>query len=215
MLERVAERVARSTRVQKTAVITSRSSADNPVASFCRDKGILCFRGSEEDVLDRFYLASKEFNADAAVRITADCPLIDPQVVDEVINLFLKKTPDYASNFLVRTFPRGLDAEIMTFACLETAWKEAKTTHCRTHVTPYIYENPNRFRLEGLCNETNYSDHRWTVDTVKDLNFVRAVYSHAGSDPFISWRGILELIERNPALKSINAEVRQKEICEG
>ncbi|OGW84535.1 MAG: hypothetical protein A3C35_02465 [Omnitrophica bacterium RIFCSPHIGHO2_02_FULL_46_11] len=215
MLERVVERVARSTRVHEMVVITSRNPEDQPVASFCQDKGISCFRGSEEDVLDRFYQAAKEFKADAAVRITGDCPLIDPQVVDELVKLFLEKTPDYASNFLVRTFPRGLDAEIMTYTCLETAWKEAKTAYCRAHVTPYIYENPNRFHLEGLCNEKNYSDHRWTVDTVEDLNFVRSVYRCMGSDSFFSWQSVLDLIEREPALKAINAKVQQKEIHEG
>lgn len=215
MLERVAERVAKSPQIHEIVVVTSRNPGDDSVVSLCRNKGILCFRGSEEDVLDRFYWAAKEFDANAVVRITADCPLIDPQVVDELISLFLKKMPDYASNILVRTFPRGLDAEIMSFACLETVWREAKATYCRVHVTPYIYENPNRFRLEGLCHEKNYSDHRWTVDTEEDLNFVRAVYKNMGTDPFLPWLSVLELVEREPGLKSINAKIRQKEIHEG
>lgn len=215
MLERVIERVGRAKEVSDIAVITSDNTEDDAVVSLCRAKGVLSFRGSEEDVLDRFYQAAKEFQAEIIVRITADCPLIDPGVLDDLIVHFSEKKPDYASNFLKRTFPRGLDSEIMTFECLEAAWKEAVLPYHRAHATPYIYETPGRFRLSGLTALEDYSGYRLTVDTPEDLNFIQAIYGRFHEPDFVSWRQVIDLLKKEPALLAINASIRQKQIHEG
>lgn len=217
MLERVVQRARRAAQVHGTIVATSSLPADDPVADSARALGVEVFRGSEQDVLDRFYKAAKKFQADAIVRVTADCPLIDPGLIDEVITAFQRHRPwvDFAANTLTRTYPRGLDVEVASFNALQRAWKEARAEYHRAHVFPFVYEHPEKF---ALCNVTQGEDHswmRWTVDTEADLEFVRAVYARLNNALYPTWHEVLEVLHKEPALIEINRQVQQKPAREG
>ena len=175
--------------------------------------GILISRGSEDDVLDRYYNAAKKSKAEIVVRITSDCPLIDPVVVDKVIEQFLNIDCDYCSNSLKRTYPRGLDTEVFSFDVLVKAWREAKKDYEREHVTPYIIENPEKFKLINVSNDIDLSQHRWTLDTKEDFEFIKEVYQKIYPEKHIFFMDdILELLNREPELIDINKHVEQKKI---
>jgi spore coat polysaccharide biosynthesis protein SpsF len=214
MLWHVVERVRSAETLNLIVIATTTEPADDAIADFCRQHSLNCFRGSEKDVLDRYYQAAREYHADAVVRITSDCPLIDPQIIDKTVRLFLEQSPDYASNSLVWAFPRGLDVEVMSFTALEVAWREADLDYQRAHVTPYLYENPGRFKTLSLSAGDDYSMHRWTVDTHEDLEFVRAVCSRLEGRNF-SYKDVLRLLEREPAIAEINRSIPQKALQEG
>lgn len=223
MLEWVVERTRRAKAIDKIAVLTSTNPADDVIEQFCQQRGYEYFRGAEHDVLDRFYQAAQAFGAFVVVRITGDCPFIDPGLINRTAQLLwgafgatsisLAPANDFAANRLPtpwgRTFPIGLDVEVCTFTALETAWKEAKEPYQREHVMPYIYENNDRFKTILLNHDTNLSHHRWTVDTPEDLEFARQVAARFPDDTF-SWTDILELLEREPDLAKINAHIPQK-----
>jgi len=174
---------------------------------------IIITRGSEDDVLERYYHAAVQTNADVVVRITSDCPLIDPVVVDNVIEQFLNNDCDYCSNALVQTYPRGLDTEVFSFSALEKSWNEAKKEYEREHVTPYIWENPYKFRLLNVPNNTDLSHFRWTLDTQEDFDFLEAVYKkiYPGKQHFLM-NDVLDLLNKEPELIEINKNVEQKKI---
>lgn len=177
MLWRQIERITRATMIDKLVVATSLEPSDDVIADFCRSRNVACFRGALTDVLDRYYQAANVFGpADHIVRLTADCPLTDWNVIDSCVDLHLKEKSDYTSNTIVRTFPDGLDVEVMTFEVLNKAWQEATTPHDREHVTPYIYRSTGRFRLVNLTQERDSSRLRWTVDTPDDFFYVCSVY---------------------------------------
>jgi spore coat polysaccharide biosynthesis protein SpsF len=213
MLRRVLDRVRAAKRVDEIIVATSVEPADDVIAAFCHQRACPCFRGSEMDVLDRYYHAAREHDADAIVRITSDCPLIDSEVTDRTVQAFLDERPDYASNSLDRTYPRGLDTEVIARSALERAWREAGENYQRVHVTPYIYQNPGVFRILSVREEQDHSPQRWTVDTPEDLEFVREVYARMGDEVF-SWREAIALLEREPELAEINRSVTQKALHE-
>lgn len=215
MLARVIERVKRSELIDLVIVATTSKAQDDVIVTECDRLDVSVFRGDEQDVLDRYYRAASAYNAEAVVRITSDCPLIEPEVVDQVIRVFLKERPDYASNTLEKTYPRGLDVEIMTIKALSRAWKNATELYQRIHVTPYIYQNPSQFRLYSLRNSIDYSFYRWTVDTKEDLDFVRAVYLRLGNTGSFSWRDVLALLEKEPSIADINRHIQQKSLMEG
>lgn len=214
MLARTVERARLASLVDETIVATTTDLRDDAVVKECVRLGVPIFRGPEEDVLDRYYHAAKERSADAVVRVTSDCPLIDADVMDEVIAEFLEKRPDYAANTLERTYPRGLDTEVISLDALGRAWREAKKSSEREHVTAYMYQNPDVFRLISVRSRADNSRHRWTVDTPEDLSFVREVYGHLGPEGNFSWRDVLVLVESEPELSTINAGVRQKGVEE-
>ncbi len=177
--------------------------------------GISVFRGSENDVLDRYYQAAKEQKAEWVVRITSDCPLIDAALSSEVVEQFKTNFPryDYASNAHTRTLPRGLDTEIFTFRALETAHQEAKKLYEREHVTPYLWQNPQRFSILDLAYEQDRSSYRWTVDTLEDLELVQLIYeSLYPKNPNFGFQDILELIDQRPELKTVNQHIEQKSV---
>jgi spore coat polysaccharide biosynthesis protein SpsF len=215
MLARVVSRVRRSTLIDEIVVATTINEKDDPIVTECRNLGVPYFRGSEEDVLDRYYQAALAHKAEGIVRITSDCPLIDPGEVDKVVREFLSQEPDYASNSLERTYPRGLDAEVMTMEGLAKAWQEAKEFYQRVHVTPYIYQNPRLFRLCSVKANKDYSSYRWTVDTSEDLSLVRTVYARLACKDVFSWRDALDILEDEPQLAELNRHVGQKNIEEG
>jgi spore coat polysaccharide biosynthesis protein SpsF len=215
MLARVVWRARRAKLLDEVVVATTNKSADGPIVSECTKLGVPIFRGDEQDVLDRYYLSAQANRAEAVVRVTSDCPLIDPEIIDDVVRAFLKEKPDYASNTLNHTYPRGLDTEVITMSSLERAWHESNKPYHRSHVTPYIYQNPDLFRLLSVKAEGDYSSHRWTVDTHEDLSFVRSVYGRFENQDTFSWHDVLRVLDREPELVEMNRYVRQKGLEEG
>jgi spore coat polysaccharide biosynthesis protein SpsF len=171
-------------------------------------------RGSEDDVLDRYLQAAREHAADIVVRVTADCPLIDPEVLDRCADALLANPAlDYASNTIERTHPRALDVEALTLATLETAAREATEPADREHVTRFIWRQPERFGLHPITDDRDHSDLRWTVDTPEDLELVRAVYADTLPDnPRFTYADALDHARSHPALHAINAHVEQKAV---
>jgi spore coat polysaccharide biosynthesis protein SpsF len=214
VLARVVNRLRRASLVTDLLVATTDRAEDGAIVKECRSLSVAVSRGDHDDVLDRYFRAAQLAKADVIVRITSDCPLIDPEVTDKTIAAFLEARPDYASNSLVRTYPRGLDTEVMSSTALGRAWQAARKPYEREHVTPYIYEHPAEFKLLSVTNDADHSSHRWTVDTPEDLEFVRAVYAHFKNDTFL-WRDVIGLLEQEPALMELNRFVQQKALHEG
>lgn len=215
MIERVVTRVRRARRVDEVVVATTSHAADDAIVEECERLHAPTFRGSEQDVLDRYYKTASAFEADSVVRITSDCPLVDPSVVDRVVADFASSGVDYASNSLVASYPRGLDTEVMTMSALSTAWSLATKPYERVHVTPFLYQHPERFRLRNVACEEDLSTHRWTVDTAEDLALVRGIYERLGNRVDAWWQDALAVIRDDPALSRLNAHVRQKALEEG
>jgi spore coat polysaccharide biosynthesis protein SpsF (cytidylyltransferase family) len=212
MLERVVERVNASALIGKVIVATTEDPADEAIAALCCRISVETFRGSMDDVLDRYYWAARAVRADIVLRITGDCPLLDPRLIDRSISTFLHGTYDYVSLARpVSTFPDGLDSEVLSFAVLERTWREATLPSEREHVTPYIWKNPGLFKLGTLSNERDLSAMRWTVDEERDLRFVREVYRHAAiakRQPF-GMADTLAVLERHPKLLKINEGIER------
>jgi spore coat polysaccharide biosynthesis protein SpsF len=215
VLSRVIKRVRRATLIDELLVATTDHPADDTIVDESRRCSVRIARGAEEDVLDRYFRAAQLSGADIIVRITSDCPLIDPEVTDKTIRAFLEKQPDYASNALLRTYPRGLDTEVVTMHALERAWRQATRPYQRTHVTPYIYEHAEEFKILSVTGEADYSDHRWTLDTHEDLEFIRAIYARMKGRKDFGWRDVLRVLEREPELVDLNRSVAQKALDEG
>lgn len=215
VLARVLRRLRRATQVHQIVVATTTASADESIVRDSERLGFPCFRGSEDDVLDRYYQAAKCFSADVIVRITSDCPLIDPELVDETLRAFFEHGADYASNGLVPSYPLGLSAEVFARQALRTVWHEASQDYEREHVTPYFYEHPKRFRLTSVAGPTDHSCYRWTLDTAEDLELIRAIYSRMGNRDDFGWRDVLTLMDREPELAKINAHILQKPLRAG
>jgi spore coat polysaccharide biosynthesis protein SpsF len=214
VLLHVVERLRARRRLDGIVVATTDQPADNIIVDLCRQEGIACCRGSETDVLDRYRQAAREQGAEIVVRITADCPLLDPGLVDRMLAAFAAQAPPaaYLSNTLRRTFPRGLDVEIFTAAALARAWREARSPAEREHVTPYIYRHPELFRLANYEHEVDLAAHRWTLDTPADWELIAAVYRQLyRPDKLFGMTEVLALLERQPQLAGLNRQVRQKE----
>ena len=215
MLWHVINRVKHSKYINKIIIATTTNKDDDQIEDFCKKYNIDFYRGSEDDVLARYYLVTKNWQIDAIVRITADCPLIDPQIINKVISKYFKNKNnlDGASNTIKYTYPRGLDTEVISFRTLERVWKEAKKDYQREHVTIYIYEHLDQFKMYSVENKENLSSFRWTVDEEKDLEFVRAVYKKLYQERKIFlMNDVLNLLEREPHLKEINKNIKQKNI---
>jgi glutamate-1-semialdehyde aminotransferase/spore coat polysaccharide biosynthesis protein SpsF (cytidylyltransferase family) len=206
MLWHVVDRVRGAKSLDRVVIATTDRAVDDPVAQFCEQEGVGCFRGSEQDVLDRFYQAARANGADVVVRITADCPLIDPAVIDKVVARFELGDCDYVSNCLRYTYPDGLDTEVFSFAALERAWREAEKPSEREHVTPYL--RAGKFRVAGVESEIPVSpaQYRWTVDHPADLQFVREVYAAFSGNGAFGFKEVFDLLKRRPDLATIQAE---------
>ncbi len=214
LLARVVERTARATTVSEVVVATSENTQDNAIAGLCGARGWPCFRGSESDVLDRYYQAARGYEAEVVVRITADNPLVDNELVDEMVGEFARRRPtiDYVSNSLGRqTYPTGLSVEVVCFEALAKAWRLAGEEKEREHVTLFIYRHPELFRLHGLCCEGDFSRYRWTVDTIEDLEVARHIYAHLGNDSF-SWREAVAAVVEHPEWEAMNRNIPQKDV---
>lgn len=210
MLYHVVKRTGRSKMIDLACVATSDHCDDDIIESFCKGNGIPCFRGSLDDVLDRYYQAASHFGASTIVRLTADCPLLDPDIIARVIKKFSEGSFDYVSNVMEYTYPDGLDTEVFSFGALERAWREARLKSEREHVTPYIRNHPEIFRLANVSYRENLSHFRWTVDQPQDLDFVRSVYERLGS-MYFDMTDVLKLLKQNPDLSSKNAGIKSNE----
>jgi spore coat polysaccharide biosynthesis protein SpsF len=209
----VVRRAQRALGIDQVVVATSVAAEDTVIESFCKEMDFACTRGELHDVLDRYVHTAHEFDAGIIVRLTADCPFIDPEMLSENLNIFLAADPplDFAANRLPgdRTIPIGLDAEFCTIRALETAWREAQEPHQREHVMPFFYEHPEQFKILHIKNDPNYGNYRWTVDTPDDLQLLRELVSHFKDDRF-SWKEVLALFKSHPELQQINDRVTHK-----
>jgi spore coat polysaccharide biosynthesis protein SpsF (cytidylyltransferase family) len=205
VLERVIERVKNSRFIQEVIVATTIRKDDLKIVRLCSTINIRVYCGSENDVLDRYFQVSRLLQVEHIVRITADCPLIDPNIIDNVIRLHLRKKADYTSNTLKETFPDGEDVEVFTFTALKRTWKEAKLSSEREHVTAYIKKHPKIFKLANLVCYENFSSKRWTLDEKADYKFIRLVYKKLYKrDELFGMSEILRLLERHPEYERIN-----------
>jgi len=212
VLARVVRRLRRASQIREIVIATSDSPNDDAILRECDRLCVSCFRGPEHDVLGRYWQAAEQFRCDLIVRVTSDCPLIDPDVVDEVITACITKQADLACNELPRTFPRGLDVEVLTIETLRRAQEMSDQSYQREHVTPVIYERPDVFSIISVQTEPDLSHYRWTVDTSEDLTLIRAIYDHFENRDDFGWRAAVELIRRRPELAEINARIAQKPV---
>lgn len=212
MLLRQVERLRHARGLDALLIATSVEPSDDPIADLCKREGLTYFRGSLEDTLDRFYQAAKPRRPSQVVRLTGDCPLIDPALLDRLIRIHLEGQYDYSSNALERTFPDGLDAEIMRFDALERAWREAMLPSEREHVTPYLYKHPELFRIGQLKQERDLSALRWTVDEAPDFELVSRIYEALyPGNPTFGMQEILGFLEQRPELKLLNSQYQCNE----
>ncbi len=212
MLERVLGRVEGSRLVDRTWVLTSTDSSDDPIQRFCELRGTSCFRGSPNDVLDRFVQAVRVDEPDVVVRITADCPLVDPRVIDRTVEALLAdpRVPYAATRSAEqRTFPIGVDVEAFRRAALECAAANAVATYQREHVTPWFYDGSQLEPIVLVDADRDLSAHRWTVDTPEDLAFIRALWPRLSSVR-AGYAEIADIVDAHPELRALNAHVRQK-----
>ena len=199
-----------SKNVDQIIVATSELSEDNVIEDLVRQNNMCCFRGNAQDVLDRYYQCAKKLKLETIVRITADCPLIDPKIVDSVIDLYQNKKSDYAHNILPRTFPDGEDVEVFSFEALEIAWSNARLPSEREHVTPYFRNNSSHFKINNLMNNVNLSHLRWTLDYEDDLKLIMEIVKRINKRPILL-QDILSVLKMEPNLIEINNEHIQDE----
>jgi spore coat polysaccharide biosynthesis protein SpsF len=214
MLSRVVLRARRAQTVGQVVVATTVDLGDDPVAELCQSRGFPCFRGDPLDVLDRYYQAARLFGAKTIVRLTGDCPLIDPGEIDRTIRAFFDANVDFAANRLPppwkRTTPIGMDTEVITFEALGRAWREADARYAREHVMPYLYEEAGRFKILLVDHDPDLGGFRLTVDTEADLLLIRQIYAHFGFGDEFTLEDVLALLDARPELQQINASVAHK-----
>lgn len=209
------ERLRQVKLVDEIVIATTTNETDLPIVKLCSDLAIPCFRGPEDDVLARYYGAAQQFPGEIIIRLTSDCPVIDPVVVDNVIQYYLdhRKEVDYVSNVLKRTYPRGMDTEVFSFKVLQEAYLQATERSDREHVTPFIYLQPNRFRLDNVAYPKDQSQYRWTVDTPEDLELINKIIGALHPrNPFFTLEDILNLMEHHPEWSAINSHIEQKKL---
>jgi len=207
MLWHLIDRAHRAKSIEKIVIATTRNPRDKAIIEFAKENNIEVYRGSEEDVLDRMYKAAKEAGAGTIVRITPDCPLLSPDIIDKVVTAYKKGRYDYVTNTLYYTYPDGCDVEVFSFAALERAWRECKDPSKREHVTSYI-KHSGKFRLKNVENESPLDprEYKWSVDRPRDLEFVRKVYEHLYAKKRIfGFADIMELLKKRPEIKEINS----------
>jgi len=211
MLSLQIERIQRSKKIDKLIVATSNDRSDNDIESLCINIQIPCFRGSLDDVLDRFYQTALLYKPEHVARLSGDCPLIDPEIIDKVINFYFEGDFDYATNSMAPyTFPDGLDVEVFSFSVLEKVWHEAILPSHREHVTPFVRQHPEMFKVGHYKNEEDLSHLRWTVDEPEDFEFVSQIYKELyPQNPTFVTEDILGLINRKPSLLEINSHVER------
>ncbi len=210
MIWRQIERIRRARSLDKLVVATSEEPSDDGLAGFLLGRGMTVYRGELNDVLGRFAACAEAWGPTHVVRMTADCPLIEPRLIDAVVALALENRAAYATNFEPRTYPDGLDVEVMTAEALATAHREASETYDREHVTPFLRNRPQRFPQGSLVQATDLGALRWTVDRPEDFAFVRAVYEALYTDdPDFGMEEILDLLDRRPDIAALSERCLQ------
>ena len=216
MLEWVITRAEHAKVIDGCMMATTMDAADAPIEQWCNEHKVPVYRGSQFDVLDRYYHAAQQAGADVIIRVTADCPLIDPALIDRLFAFYIEEQADFAANRLPppwhRTYPIGLDAEIVSMEMLEKAWKNAEEKYEREHVMPWFYDTPGRCKVSILDNPEDYGMHRWTVDTPEDYAMMQALFEKLPDPLTASWTDVLEIIRENPELEMINASSHAKEM---
>lgn len=212
MIHHQIDRVKNSKFVDEIVLGTSTDPSDDDLANSCRQYGVTVFRGDLTDVLDRFLRCAQSYRADHVLRLTGDCPIIDWEVIDLIVEKHLKEDNDYTSNTLEATYPDGLDVEIMKSATLEVAWNNAQLPSEREHVTPYIYKNPEKFKLGCLKNNIDLSALRWTVDELEDFIFVTNIYEalYPNKQKFLM-QDVLSFLKEHPDISKINDRFQRNE----
>lgn len=203
VIGQVVKQLKQSKLCNNIIIATTTLSEDYEIIAFAKMNTIPYFRGSVEDCLDRYYQCAKSFSSSVIVRVTCDNPLIDPTLVDDAITLFKSGNYDYVTNCKPRSFPQGTEVEVFSFSALETAWNKAKKPSEREHVTPYFYNNPDKFRIFTIKNNENISNLRWTIDRKEDLEFVRIIVSKIKKSPILM-TDILQLLKKEPDIIQIN-----------
>jgi spore coat polysaccharide biosynthesis protein SpsF len=210
MLYHVVKRAERAELINLIVVATSHHHDDDVIENFCKENAVVCFRGSRNDVLDRYYQAARYLDALVIVRLTADCPLLDPGIIDKIILNYYEGDFDYVSNIIEYTYPDGLDTEVFSFDALNRAWREARLKSEREHVTPYLRNHPEIFRLVNISHTEDLSHLRWTVDEPQDMDFIRSVFAHMGDSCF-GMTDTLNLLRECPELSIKNAGIKRNE----
>lgn len=210
VLQCLINQLRHSRSLNRKIIATSTNKEDDAIFESAKDIGMDSFRGNNQDVLDRYYQCAKHFSVQHVVRITADCPFIDPQIVDKTIEFYKKNNFDYVNNFHKKTFPSGTEVEVFSFSTLEKVWKNAKKPSEREHVTSYIYTNPEQFSIGFIEYHEDLSNLHWTVDRIEDLNFVRTLYSKIHKQPILL-QDILNVIKEEPLILEINKNTNPKE----
>jgi len=213
MLAHVIERAIAIRGVDDVVVATTMDPDDAPISALAISSGALTFAGHTTDVLDRYYQAATLFEADAIVRLTADCPLLDPVLCEEILDRFTAGDWDYVSNVMPATFPDGLDTEVITYRALKISWEVATLPSDREHVTTYIRTNPELFKVSNVAQETNLSYVRWTVDEPDDLEFIRAVFENLPKTgtQFPSMNAILGMLKERPEIAAMHTDHSRNE----
>ncbi len=211
LLWHVVNRLKYATKIDDIIVATTVSEKDEKIEEWCKENNVHCFRGSEENVLNRYYSASEAFPSNYVVRITADDPFKEPKVIDAVITKLMEEGYDHVTNNLPPSFPEGLDCEAFKKSALDRSEKEAETAFEREHVTQYIYHHPEIFKIGNVSNGENLSYLRWTVDKDVDFEMVKAVYAHRNpvNKGILLMDEILDILKANPEIEKINSEVER------
>lgn len=213
LLGHLIKRIKKSKHISDIVIATTTHERDGLIVKYAEENNLGSYRGSEQDVLDRFYQAALLFKAQVIVRVTPDCPLLDPLVSDRVIEHFLGRGYDYVSNTIVPTYPDGLDTEVFSFAALEKAWNQASLPSEREHVTAYIVKHPELFRHFNVKNEgEDLSWMRWTVDTERDYDFVSSIMEKLGkSGEIFHMEDVVRVLKDYPELLQINKGINRNE----
>ena len=212
VLEHIIDRISRSRKINTVIVATTILKEDLKIVRLCAGKGIRVYCGSEDDVLDRYYQAARLLKAEHVVRITGDCPLIDPKIIDEVVQSHIQSRADYTANTITPTFPDGEDVEIFTFQALEKAWQKATLLSEREHVTAYIWKNKKIFKCVNVAYKEDLSSKRWTLDNIEDYAFIKAVYKHLYlKGRVFGMEDILRLLNKYPVYEKINSRSQRNE----
>ena len=212
ILVRVVERLRFVEALADVVVATGDLSENDPIRALCAAEGITCFSGSEDDVLDRYYRAALHFHADPVLRVSSDCPLVDPVIVGRALDLFEAGRPEIAYLGFDRSFPEGLDVEVIALEALETAWREARMPSEREHVTPFIWKQPDRFPQDRIRNGDTVSHEHWSVDHPQDYSFVKAIYAalYRPGSPF-GMDETMAFLDAHPEIRQLTAgAVRQE-----
>ena len=213
MLQLGLERVLQAKTIDKIVIATSTKKADYSIIRLARQLSVPSFRGSETDVLSRYYQAAQKYHAGVIVRLTSDCPLIDPSIIDQLVSTFNKGKFDYVSNVHQRSFPRGMDVEVFSFKALSMTWKKARSAYNREHVTPYMYSHPRQFKIKSVIAppQLKHPHLRLTVDEPADLTLIRKIYQALyPQNPKFNLQDVINFLIAHPKVVTINQPVKQK-----